>query len=188
MTWRPDYVDPAAMRDYEFIDDTVDDVEIAGCVTASSRAIDDTTGRQFGLLAAPEERFYWPVWSDRHGCWMAPIDDLATVTGSLLDGVALEVADLYPRNAVSDGYVWTRLRVSCGDEVSITARWGWPSIPIPVTQACKLQASRFIARRLAPFGIAGSPEAGSEMRLLARLDPDVAVMVGGGYTRKRSAG
>lgn len=50
-------------------------------------------------------------------------------------------------------------------------------IPAGVTQACLLQASRFFARRYSPFGIAGSPENGSELRLLSRVDPDVAVVL-----------
>jgi hypothetical protein len=57
--------------------------------------------------------------------------------------------------------------------VTISAVWGWDAVPVPVEQATLLQASRFHARRFSPYGVAGSPEAGSEMRLLAKLDPDV---------------
>lgn len=187
MTWAPDYVDVDAMRDYEFISDTVDDTEIGRAITASSRAIDDATGRQFGLVPAPEVRYYAPVWSDRHLCWMAPIDDLGTLVGSLVDGVLIDQADCYPRNAVASGRVYTRLAVASGDELAVTAQWGWPAIPVPIVAACQLQASRLIARRLAPFGIAGSPDSGSEMRLLARLDPDVAVTINP-YIRWRAGG
>jgi hypothetical protein len=42
-----------------------------------------------------------------------------------------------------------------------------------VEQATLLQASRFHARRFSPYGVAGSPELGSELRLLAKLDADV---------------
>jgi hypothetical protein len=38
-----------------------------------------------------------------------------------------------------------------------------------------LQASRFYARRDSPYGVAGSPDLGSEVRLLSKVDPDVAV-------------
>jgi len=44
-----------------------------------------------------------------------------------------------------------------------------------VHEACLLQSSRIAARRDSPFGVAGSPETGSELRLLDRVDPDVAV-------------
>ena len=35
-----------------------------------------------------------------------------------------------------------------------------------------IQASRLAARRGSPWGIAGSPTDGNEIRLLAQLDPD----------------
>jgi hypothetical protein len=57
----------------------------------------------------------------------------------------------------------------------VTAVWGWTAVPTSVKQATLLQASRFHKRRHAPFGVAGSPEMGSEIRLLSRVDPDVSV-------------
>lgn len=51
-------------------------------------------------------------------------------------------------------------------------------IPSAVKQACLIQASRFVTRRYAPFGVAGSPDSGSEIRLLAKVDVDVAVILG----------
>lgn len=51
-------------------------------------------------------------------------------------------------------------------------------IPSAVKQACLIQASRFFTRRYAPFGVAGSPDSGSEIRLLAKVDVDVAVILG----------
>jgi hypothetical protein len=61
------------------------------------------------------------------------------------------------------------------DAIRITAAWGWDAVPDPIEEACLLQASRLLSRRDSPHGIAGSPEAGSEIRLLERLDPDVAI-------------
>jgi hypothetical protein len=59
--------------------------------------------------------------------------------------------------------------------VKVTALWGWTAVPVAVKQATLLQASRFFSRRHSPYGVAGSPELGSEIRLLARVDPDVGV-------------
>jgi hypothetical protein len=53
--------------------------------------------------------------------------------------------------------------------------WGWDAVPDAVKEATLLQGSRLDFRRVAPAGVAGSPETGSEVRLLARVDPDVAV-------------
>jgi hypothetical protein len=52
-------------------------------------------------------------------------------------------------------------------------KWGWPTVPTPAKVATMLQTARLAARRDSPFGIAGSPSEGSELRLLATLDPDL---------------
>jgi hypothetical protein len=64
------------------------------------------------------------------------------------------------------------------DSVEVAALWGWTSVPPTIMQANLIQAARFLKRRDAPFGVAGSLELGSEIRLLSKLDPDVALMVG----------
>jgi hypothetical protein len=56
-----------------------------------------------------------------------------------------------------------------------------------VLAAAKLQCARWNFRRDAPAGVAGSPDQGSEIRLLSRLDPDVAVSLAG-LSRPRRAG
>jgi len=60
--------------------------------------------------------------------------------------------------------------------VKIVGTRGWPSIPKPVEMSCIIQSGRIFNRRNTPFGIAGAPEVG-QMRLLARLDPDVEQML-----------
>jgi hypothetical protein len=111
--------------------------------------------------------------------------------------------DLWPWNAAADSKPWTHvvLRPQAtaafsyqyafspfaavpystspfpGRNVSITANWGWSTVPTEVKQACLIQASRIFARRNSPFGVAGSPELGSEVRLLAKLDPDVQLLL-----------
>lgn len=57
-------------------------------------------------------------------------------------------------------------------------RPGEAAVPEAVVNACLLQASRYWSRRSAPFGVAGSPELGNELRLLNKLDPDVEVLLG----------
>ena len=60
--------------------------------------------------------------------------------------------------------------------VEVTAKWGWPAVPAPVTQATMIQAARLVGRRDSRFGIAGAADVG-ELRLLARVDADVAVLL-----------
>ena len=167
-------------------------IEVA--LAGASRAIDDACDpreghvRQFGRTDAPEDRFYTatlrgydvPV----RGQWVAEVDDIATAGGLTVaiqaqDGawVAVTGTTLRPRNATQVGRPHTSVSFagsSCPappvteDAVKVTAVWGWPAVPTAIHQACLLQASRLLSRRDAPFGVAGSPEVGSEIRLLAQ--------------------
>jgi len=186
MAWAPDYATAAELKSYLRISDTDDDTQMGYAITAASRAIDKHCRRQFGSVSA-EERVYTPVWDRHRRRWLVEIDDLQTAaTGVEVDGEVLVEYTLEPRNASSKGLPWTLLVVDkdatvvpTGEEyeVAITAAWGWTSVPTSVKQACVLQAARFFKRRDSPFGIAGSPELGSELRLLSKVDADVAVVL-----------
>lgn len=97
--------------------------------------------------------------------------------------------DFWPWNAAANGKPWTHLVLrptssvltqfpSYDRAVKITGLWGWTSVPEVVKQATLIQASRFFSRRNSPYGVAGSPDLGNEIRLLSRVDPDVAVLLG----------
>lgn len=206
MAWRPDYVTLNAQKLFERIDldDNTDDAVISVAITAASRAIDDHCNRQFGQVAAPEHRRYTAYWDPARyvagwcGAWVVPIDDLTDATGLAvtINGSAVTDYTLEPVNAVLDGKAWTELVISpassvqpCGadNEVDGLALWGWDAFPTSVTQATNLQASRLGTRRDSPYGVAGSPDQGNEMRLLARVDADVAVVLRG-YRRTRKVG
>jgi hypothetical protein len=206
VTWAPDYATSAELKAYARINDTVDDVQVALAITASSRAIDRYCGRQFGQVASAAQWTYTAQWDRRRCRHIVRIDDLATTTSLVVDlnGTAVTDYTLEPRNAVVKGGVWTELVFGQGvggivfgtdvggfafgsgfpdstialDGVTITALWGWSSVPAAVKQACLFQANRLLARRDSPFGVAGSPADGSELRLLATLDPDVKVALG----------
>lgn len=189
MAWAPDYATSDELKAYLRIDDAVDDAQIALAVTAASRAVDRYTDRQFGVVAAPEARSYTAFWDRRRCRYVVPIDDLMTEVGLTVEAVAGDVTvfALQPANAAAQGRPWTRLVVdpaatvkptTAEDAVTVTAQYGWTEVPDTVKQATLLQASRFFKRRDAPFGVAGSPQEGSELRLLAKVDPDVAVALG----------
>jgi hypothetical protein len=195
MAWQPDYITSAQLKAFERISDADDDAQVAWAITTASRAVDDACSkgfdRQFGKVAAAEERFYTPRWSSHRGRWVVDVDDFQTATGLVVnldlddDGTysdAVTGSRLLPLNAAKKSRPWEHIVLPdgvdvCGEEgeVAVTALWGWTSVPVAVEQATALQASRFLARRNAPFGVAGSPESGSEVRLLAKVDPDVAV-------------
>lgn len=171
----------------------VDDTSIQLAVSAASAAIDKHCGRTFGLDPTAATRDY-VAWGQ---AWI----DIADVTG--LDDPALAGTQpavsapsgsaaqylFAPAGAPSRDEPYTRLvpavvnafgtlarsdqPLPSGMEVRVVGRHGWPVVPALVGQAALIQSMRFFQRRHSPYGIAGSPEAGSEMRLQARLDPDV---------------
>lgn len=199
MAWQPNYVTVEDLRDYVDVDDLDDDAQIGLAIAAASRAIDDHVNRQFGNVTDPEQRFYTARPDYKAGYWIVDVDDFQDDTDlavEVVDAGAVTEYQLEPVNAAAKGSVWTRLAFTgdsefqpCGaaHEVAVTALWGWTEVPTTVEQATVLQASRLLKRRHAPFGIAGSPDIGSEMRLLAKVDPDVAVALRG-LRRVRAVG
>jgi hypothetical protein len=198
MPWKPDYLTLPEAKSFMRITDTVDDVEIGRWITAASRAIDAHCNRQFGQLAAPAARVYRrpAVWDPVVGMWLLPIDDVQDVTGMTVNGVAYASsgAVLLPDNAPAESLPWTAIGLAdrptvgyYGSPVSFPmfARWGWTAFPAAVPAATELQLNRWAARRDSPWGIAGSPDQGSEIRLLSRLDPDVVAMLRGLRRRRR---
>lgn len=182
MAWAPDYVTSAELKAYLRISDTDDDTLVAVWVTTASRAVDDYCGRQFGKVGMVESREYPTVW-DRHvGCYIADIDDLQSTASMIVmdeDAVELDDYTLSPVNALVKGFPYERLHIETAGPLTIQALWGWTDVPTAVKNATLLQAARLSARRDSPFGIAGSPSDGSEMRLLAQLDPDLRTALSG---------
>lgn len=198
MAWKPDYVTLAEAKAFLRVTDTVDDVEIGLWITAASRAVDLVCNRQFGLESTPIARTYQrpPAYNPISGMWELEIDDLMTSTGLLVGGVAFVSSGctLLDMNAAADqvpyqriGYTYSPMTSSPGYSTSnvITAQWGWTAVPSAVKAAVRLQLNRWNARRDSPYGVAGSPDQGSEMRLLSRLDPDVSTTLGALRRRRR---
>jgi hypothetical protein len=125
-----------------------------------------------------------------------PIDDFASVSAITTDGDANGTYStswvintdcaLAPFNAATTGRPFTEVialtegantfPVEIVKAVKIVGTRGWPAVPKPVEMAAIIQSGRIFNRRNTPFGIAGGPETG-QMRLLARLDPDVEQML-----------
>lgn len=191
MAWEPAYCTASELAAYAQIPDSGDDVELGLAAEAASRAIDHCCARQFGLLASVEARVLVAEWKPRVGAYHVRIPDLMTATGLVVtvSGAAVTAGvgyELLPRDAAERGRPWERIAtlaataptLGVGDyTVTVTGRWGWTAVPDTVKQATLLQAARFHKRRQAPFGVAGSPEMGSEIRLLAKVDPDVEAML-----------
>lgn len=188
MAWAPDYTTVTDLKTFTRVTSSADDAVLTLAITAASRAVDQFCNRQFGLVAEPEERSYTAEWDRRKVRWIIPIDDVMIVTGFTAEVEAGELTTSFrPANAAVVGRPYTSLSVDsdssfspCGteDEVTVTARWGWSAVPDAIEQATLMQAARIFARRSSPFGVSGSPDTGpGELRLLARIDADVSVIL-----------
>ena len=176
--------------------DTIDDDLIDNCAGAASRLIDGYCNRKFWSVGSATSRVYTA--EDDYYC---SIDDIAGTaltlkTSSLADGVfdvTWTVTDyqLEPLNGNLDGLTWSYDKIrDVGDYlfpnvnanygtqalVQVTAIFGWPAIPEPVTQATIIQASRLFKRYDSPLGVAGFGDMGA-IRVSRALDPDVAQLV-----------
>lgn len=179
------------------ITDTDSDGLLQIALDAATSAIDEHCDRTFVASALASARVFEPV----NG--RVVTDDFYTTSGLIVSvaGTVIPVAvpgvsagyTLTPENAAASGEpytgfyyqsfplsAWPLMFAVQRATATVTAKWGYAlDVPAAVKMACLLQASRWFARRNSPYGIAGSPEAGSELRLLAKLDPDVAVMLTG---------
>jgi hypothetical protein len=169
----------------------MDDTPLEAAITATSRMIDDHTGRFFyqnGTSGTPVSRYYTPL-----DPWTMNMDDNVTITEVATDdnfnqtyNTVWSTSDymLEPVNNPQRGwpvnrilaigrYVWPYyLPQSC----RITGIWGWATTPAEVNMATLIQAARLFTRRQSPFGIAGSPDLGT-VRLSAKLDADVETLL-----------
>jgi hypothetical protein len=187
VAWEPDYVTLAEAKTYLNIADTNDDSLIAMWITTASRAVDTFCHRQFGQVDIAEARTYNAVWDRYFGAYAVEIDDVMDLTGAVVTKTDLTVItdyDLEPVNAPQKGKPYERILTSTGGAFIITALWGWTEVPTPVRNATLIQMARLAARRDSPFGVAGSPSEGSEVRLLATLDPDLKTSLGKKYRRE----
>jgi len=175
--------------------DTLDDDLIDNCVGAASRLIDGYCNRKF-WQSGTASRVY-----QAEDSFYCSIDDIAGTaitlkTSSQADGtfdVTWKVSDyqLEPLNGNLDGLTWSydkiravgdylfpTVNANYGEQalVQVTAVFGWPSVPEPVTQATIIQASRIFKRYDSPLGVAGFGDLGA-IRVSRYLDPDMAQLV-----------
>lgn len=108
----------------------------------------------------------------------ATLDELRSFLGITSAGDTGDDARLGLAITAASAMIDTRCNRTFG-VLTEGASFGLVDVPAVVRQACLIQASRLFARKNSPYGIAGSPEAGSEMRLLDRIDPDVSALLSG---------
>jgi hypothetical protein len=171
------------------INDTVDDTMLEARITEASRVIDQHCDRRFYADANATARLYVPPVSD-----LVMVDDISTTTGLIVkidsngDGtyattLTASQYQLEPVNGLAKGSPVTMIRAintampirSAPAGVQVTAKWGWPSVPSPVTSACILLAGRLVKRGDSLLGVAGFGDLGAIT--VRAIDPDVERML-----------
>lgn len=190
------YVTDDEFKAWVTLNDSIDDIEIAGVTATVTRWIDEYCQRHFwqdGTLASPVARTF--VTRSRWCLDLGPFNDLTAVVAPVVktdeagDGTfettwAASDFELHPVSRPT-GRPYTSVDAIAGrlfpvrsgttgrsDRVEITGVWGWPAVPDEVPQACLIQGSRILKRRYSPEGVAGFGEFGA-VRVSGRLDPDV---------------
>jgi hypothetical protein len=169
--------------------DTLDDVMLEMAVESASRMIDAETDRNFYSSGTATRDF---VPNDSH---VVDTDDLTTIVSVKLDdqGDGTFVIDLPPtdyqteplnQRVSGNAFPIYRLRM-IGDyllpiwgkqaTVRIEGVYGFTPVPIQVTQATLLQASRLHKRADSPLGMTWGVD-GMGMRV-GKVDPDVAMLI-----------
>jgi hypothetical protein len=183
------YCTLAELKSVMRINDTVDDTMLEARITEASRVIDQHCDRRFYADNNPTARLYVPPVED-----LVMVDDISTASGLVIkidsagDGTyATTLTDaqyqLEPVNSLAKGSPITSIRpigfyfltTAAPAYLQVTAKWGWPSIPSPVTSACILLAGRLVKRGDSLLGVAGFGDLGAIT--VRAIDPDVERML-----------
>jgi hypothetical protein len=175
------YVELARLKDYlKFKPDKIEqDENIIDAIASASSEIEKHCNRQFNKSDVATARVYEP--DDRYE---VTVDDFWTTDGLIVeidsvgDGSFSTVVpasdyEVYPRNGVVDGQIgWPYYEIRLVDGyfpvglrrkgvVRVTAKWGWPTVPEAVRQACVIIAAETFQLKDAPFGTAGMDQFGN---------------------------
>ena len=161
------------------ITDSVDDTLLEGMVEAASRSIDRMANRRFYLDINASARLY-----RANDALQLFVDDIGSATGLAVaidsDGngsydTALTLNTDYildPITAPSLNRPWNVVTIVSASAafpaplnyrpgVQVTAKWGWPSIPDDINQACMILTADLYKRKDAPGGIIGLGDLGA---------------------------
>jgi hypothetical protein len=175
------------------------DLDVKKVLSAAARKVDEIADRRFYADAdALQVRYYSP-----DNAWTLHVDDIVTVTSLKTDdggdGTFENTWTLNtdytrePLNAAADGKPWEKLcvhpsssfyfPVSYPRSVELTGKFGWASVPQPISIATTMLAHRYLKRvRESPTGVAGFGLDGAVVRFMS-VDSDVMDLVGD-YSRK----
>lgn len=155
------------------IKDTLDDDLLELAVNAASRWIDGECQRRFYLDDTTSARYYFAgTGEDLEVDDFDPGTAITVAIGETFATTLTLNAGYFPvpLNAAVLDRPYTALRrisncwpaTSTGKPtVRVTAKWGWPSVPDGIKQACLIQAADVFKQKDNPFGVAGFGDFGA---------------------------
>lgn len=176
------------------ISDSVDDTNLTTAVNAANSAVVAYCGRNFDDAGSASARVFAP--DDRY---TLVCDDFHTITGLVvktddnddgtfettwsstdyqlepLNGRVGTVTVPYTRIVALSTRTWPG--PSRRALVQVTAQWGWASVPADVKEAALVKASRLFKRKDSPEGVLGGFADLGAVRVSAREDPDVMLLL-----------
>jgi hypothetical protein len=168
---------------------------IEAAIEAASRSIDRIANRRFYLDSVASNRLYRPV-----DYYRLIVDDIGSVSdiavnldatgnGSYTDTLTLNTDYILdPVNSLAKGRPFTMVTLvgsmgtsswpfptSFRPAVQVTARWGWPSVPDDIAEACLILSADYMKRASSVGGVVGLSELGAIR--MSPLGRDIAAIV-----------
>jgi hypothetical protein len=161
------------------ITDDLDDDVLERAINAATARIDGHCHRTFVQEATVTARLFH---ADSN---VVVVDDISTAAGvvvELWNGSAYTPTSDYllePLNAFAKGRPVTAVRNTKGwwyqltaqPALQVSARWGWPAVPVDVREACVILAGRMFKRGDSLLGVAGFGDLGAIT--VRSVDPDI---------------
>lgn len=192
MTITNGYITLSGLKNYLKIDDSVEDTLLEQIIESASRSIDKIANRRFYLDTSATARTYRP--KDVMRCI---VDDIGSTTGLIVKTdpdssgnyqTTLTINSDYivePTNSLvqgkpvniitivgSNGFSYP---VNYWPTVQVTAKWGYPSVPDDIEQACYILSADLYKRKDSVGGVLGLSEMGAIR--MSPLGRDIAAMV-----------
>lgn len=180
------YTTTATLKSGYRIDDADDDEDIALAIEAASRAIDGACNRRFYLDSATSARTYIAPYTYAPGVvelrgkmWhdfdpsTAPtvkvdVDNDGTFETTWTAGTDYQLEPLTYAEMESEpqnqlrllGAQYLRASWQGRPNLQVTAKWGWPAVPVAIAKATAILAVDYWRAKDAPFGIGGTTDYG----------------------------